>query len=57
MGVYRKAFDSVLYAIAIVVGLFMVSALLGIEWQLGQFFSAPATVALAFLIFAIIAPK
>jgi len=57
MGVYRKAFDSVLYAIAIVVALFMVSALLGIEWQFGQFFSAPATVALAFLIFAMIAPK
>lgn len=57
MGVYRKAFDSVLYAIAIVVALFMVSALLGIEGQFGQFFSAPVTVALAFLIFAMIAPK
>ena len=57
MAVYRKAFDSVLYAIAIVVGIFMVSALLGVSWQFGALFSAPATVALAFLIFTIIAPK
>jgi uncharacterized membrane protein len=57
MGVFRKAFDSVLYAVAIVVGLFMVSTLLGVSWQFGSLFSAAGTVVLAFLIFTIIAPK
>ncbi len=57
MGVFRKAFDSALYAIALMAALFFGAMVLGVEWQFGELFSAMGFVVLFFLIFALVAGK
>ena len=55
MGNGKKAFNSVLYAIALLIALYAAGLFLGIMPQFGELFSLFGLVAVAFLIFSLIA--
>jgi len=55
VGRAKKAFDSVLYAIAIMAVLFFVSMLFGFGSKFGFVFSFPGFVVMFFLVFCVLA--
>ncbi len=55
MGNGKKAFNSALYAVAVLTALYAVGLFLGIMPQFGELFSLFGFTALAFLIFSLIA--